>query len=197
MDLWSQEQTKGRSHTSKGRKKDRLSWTLHGPSADFIPTLFMYLRRVNRLVLSTALGSTGGLQTINSGPCVSYQRAIDYRVDEYLMANLPQEIKTATAQKIASLPLVRVEDVWWWLGTAPRRFPLRPPAAFCVHVTASAMFMTLCVVLPHYIQLNWITLSVTLLLFLGQYTEVPQNAQVISTPQREKSFHKWSMQYKI
>lgn len=32
----------------------------------------------------------------------------------------------------------------------------------------------------HYMQPNWITLSVTQLLFQGQYTEVPHNVQVIS-----------------
>lgn len=63
-------------------------------------------------MLGAVLGSRGlsGAETIHPGPCVSYQRATDYGVDEYLMADLYQEIKTTTSWRIASLLLVKNHD---------------------------------------------------------------------------------------
>lgn len=56
------------------------------------------------------MGAQGsdGAGTIN--PCVTYQRTVDDVVDEYLMGDLPQEIKPAASWEIASLSLVKAED---------------------------------------------------------------------------------------
>lgn len=76
---------------------------LHGPSADFIPISewlhpFSSSRPVNRVVLlglqGFSLSWDGAEGAINPAAGVSYQRAIDYGVDEYLTKDLQEEIKT-------------------------------------------------------------------------------------------------------
>lgn len=121
-----------------------------------------------------------------------------------------QDIKTATSRRIASLLLVKLEDPRWLrlrlLCTEAQVISRRSRSTFLLlscsreqevapYGTANRTFTTPCAMSPHYIQPNWITLCVTLLLFQGQYTKVPQNAQVISRSMLrldKKSFQNWT-----
>lgn len=132
-----------------------------------------------------ALGPMQGLWVemgpgkINPQSWVSYQRAIDYGVHEYFMADLQQEINPATSWRIASLSLVKVDGPGWlcYVSAATSHFLLLG----ALYRTANWMFMTPCVPRCHIIYSQIESCSVWNCYYFRRDTaRRHENAQVIS-----------------